>query len=378
MTATTLRVDASYAALSAGNPVARQPRWALRKRPARFFEGFDGKTLFYDCFWHDDGQRVILVGPPWRNLEETFAAAFFTALPSRTPVEATAFHSLSVTVTAIPVPEGTTALSLDIAGEVIALNVQPSFTKMLAGRRLLFSINKDNALDWIGEWALWHARRHGTEAVILFDNGSTTYAPEAIESTLAAVPGLTHVAVPRWPHAFGPIDPGVLSNNYWSRFLQISSLSVVLRRFGERASGLLDCDVDELAGTRSGTSIYELARRSPGGLVAFSGQWVEATGGTRHRDFTQRLADPKRSRSRPRKWALDPSRDWVRRLSVHPYWHWIEGRDRRAKSMPDDALYWHYKGINTNWKEQRSAPPRGRELEQDTLLDAQWRDLGAS
>ena len=89
MTATTLRVDASYAALSAGSPVARQPRWALHKRPARFFENFDAKTLFYDCFWHDDGQRVILVGPPWRNLEETFAAAFFTALPSRTPVEAT-------------------------------------------------------------------------------------------------------------------------------------------------------------------------------------------------------------------------------------------------------------------------------------------------
>jgi hypothetical protein len=44
--------------------------------------------------------------------------------------------------------------------------------------------------------------------------------------------------------------------------------------------------------------------------------------------------------------------------------------------MPDDALYWHYKGINTNWKVQRSAPPEDRDLEQDSLLVAQWRDLG--
>ena len=86
--------------------------------------------------------------------------------------------------------------------------------------------------------------------------------------------------------------------------------------------------------------------------MVFRGTWVEAVGqGTRHRNYTQHLADPKAAHSPQRKWALDPSRAWVRRLSVHPYWHWIEGRALLAKSMPNDALYWHFKGINTKQRE---------------------------
>ena len=145
-------------------------------------------------------------------------------------------------------------------------------------------------------------------------------------------------------------------------------MSVVLRRYGEAAYGLLDCDIDELAGTRSGQSIYDLAKTSRGGLVVFRGIWIEAAdGGQRHRDFDKRLADPKQALSPQRKWALDPSRSWVRKLSVHPYWHWIEGRALFAKSMPEDALYWHFKGINTNWKQPRTTPTDGT-LEQDPLL----------
>jgi hypothetical protein len=52
---------------------------------------------------------------------------------------------------------------------------------------------------------------------------------------------------------------------------------------------------------------------------------------------------------------------------VHPYWHWIEGRALLAKSMPKDALYWHFKGINTNWKQNRTKAPEG-ELVTDELL----------
>src|SRR5690606_27540269 len=134
---------------------------------------------------------------------------------------------------------------------------------------------------WIREWAEFHARVHGTDSVIVFDNGSTRYQPAEIVETLRAVPGLAHVGVPSWPQSFGPIDPAVKVDPFWPRFLQIGSMSVVLRRYGARAAGLLDCDIDELAGTHSGESIYELARKSRGGLVAFRGQWVEAapTGG---------------------------------------------------------------------------------------------------
>jgi hypothetical protein len=65
----------------------------------------------------------------------------------------------------------------------------------------------------------------------------------------------------------------------------------------------------------------------------------------------------------------------VRKLSVHPYWHWIEGRPWFGKAMPEDALYWHFRGINTNWKQPRTAPPEGA-TETDALLAAGFARLG--
>lgn len=354
MTATALPADNSYAAFGPANSHRRLLRHPGRKRPAAFRAAFDTRTLFYDCFWHADGRRVILVGPPLRQ-----TLALFTAEPGGMLLSARTYASLSTMIIELSgAAEFSTTVRARLGGEEFMLPIRPSSVSTLKDRKLLFSVNRDNDLAWIKEWATFHARVHGTDAVILFDNNSSRYTPDEVLATLSDIPELAFAAVPSWPYSFGPIDPAVRNNPYWARFLQIATMSVVLRRYGEAAYGLLDCDIDELAGTLSGTSIYDLARRSPGGLVAFSGRWIEATGsGARHRDFNERLADPRRAASRPRKWALDPSRSWVRKLSVHPYWHWIEGRPAFAKSMPRDALYWHFRGINTNWKAQRNVPP---------------------
>ena len=370
MSAAPLPSANSYAALPFDTPVRRLPRAPERKRTTDFTAAFDYQTLFYDCFRHADGQRVLMVGPAWVNLEAGYRLAKFVAMPSGTTLRVRFFLSLSTLVTELTgAASDTHSIEVTLAGERLVLPVQPSSAMTLRDRKLLFSINRDNDLAWIREWATFHSKVHGTDAVILFDNGSSRYEPAEVLETLRAVPGIAHAGVPSWPYSFVPIDRAVRKDPYWALFLQIGSMSVVLRRYGEFAYGILDCDIDELAGTRSGRSIYELAKTSRGGLVAFRGIWIEATGGARHRDFPMRRADDRAALSRQRKWALDPSRAWVRKLSVHPYWHWIEGRALFAKSMPEDALYWHFKGINTNWKEQRAqAPAEASTLIEDQLL----------
>ena len=377
MSAAALPVANSYAALSPANAACRIARAPSRARPEAFSKAFDTKTLFYDCFWDVTGARVLLVGPPSYGLD--YNSATFTARPSGDRLHARFHPSLSTMITELSgAPAGTTTIEFGMAGEHFELPVQPSSCADLAGRRLLFTVNKNNDLAWIREWAAYHARFHGTDAIVLFDNASTRYAPAEIHKTLATVPGITHVGVASWPYSFGPFDAALKNNPYWGRFLQIASMSVLLRRYGERAYGLLDCDIDELAGTRSGASIYDLAHQSRGGLVVFRGTWIEAAGrGARHRDYTQHLSDPKAAHSAQRKWALDPARAWVRRLSVHPYWHWIEGRAWFSKSMPDDALYWHFKGINTNWKQDRTKAPDGA-LVRDQLLSQRFAEFEGS
>jgi hypothetical protein len=375
-----VKVSSSFAALSADNPTRRLPRAPNRLRPGAFTNAFDARTLFYDCFRHVDGQRVLLVGPPPLNLRSALATASYVARPGGEVLHARFFPSLSTMVTELRgAPTDASAVEITVAGETFVLRIESNFAGALRGKRLLFSINRDNDLEWIREWATFHAKVHGTDAVILYDNGSTRYEQGELLEVLGTVPGLSFAAVPRWTQSFGPIDPAVRANPFWSRFLQIGSMSAVLRRFGELAYGLLDCDIDELAGTGSGRSIYDLAKQSRGGLVAFRGIWVEATAaGRRHRDYVMRLADPAASVCRQRKWALDPSRSWVRRLSVHPYWHWVEGRPFFSKSMPKDALYWHFKGINTNWKQHRNRTPEaGLAVEPDTILQSRFKELPA-
>ena len=64
--------------------------------------------------------------------------------------------------------------------------------------------------------------------------------------------------------------------------------------------------------------------------------------------------DTLRALSRPRKWAIDPTRSWFKNLAVHPYMHWVQGRPRFGKSTPPGVFYRHFRGINTNWKDRRT------------------------
>jgi hypothetical protein len=352
----------------------RLPRKPDRARPEAFLAAFETRALYYDVFWHADGRRVLLMGPPPVNLAGAYRKAKFTALPSGRPLSARRHPSLSVMTTELrDVPSGTEAIGIAFAGHQLVAPIGANLSPAFAGRRLLFTMSRDNDLDWIRLWAAHHAARHGTDAVVVFDNGSTRYGPAEIAATLAGVPGIERVAVPSWPWAFGRTDGAVKVDPYWAHFLQITSMGVLLRRMGAQAEAILNCDIDELAHAPEGASLYALARGTSHGLLAMKGQWVEPVpepGVTPrdHADFPFRLTDQKARFCRAGKWVIEPSRPWLQRLGVHPYWHWIEGRPLLAKRYAGGAFFWHFRGINTGWKEDRTAvaPPEG--LERDPVL----------
>jgi hypothetical protein len=368
-----LDAQSSAAPLPAGTK--RAPRVPQRKRPQDFLDAFDATGMFYDCFRHVDGKRVLLIGPPPVNLVADYYLARFTALPSQNAVTRRFHSSLSVMITElIEVPAESTAIAVRFGKETVELPIRANASRQLVGARILFGMNRNNDLAWIREWARFHQRLHGTDAVILYDNGSTAYAAEELAATLRAVPGLRHVAVPVWPQPFGRTDPAVRLNPYWAHFPQIASMNAVLRRYGAQAAGILNADIDELVAAPGGRSIYDIVAELRHGLAVFRGRWVEAVplgdeAAADHRGYGFAHTDPKRARSRPNKWALDPKRPWVANLRVHPYWHWIAGRPLFSKVTPEGALYWHFRGINTNWKRAPETVARD-ELVLDAALAA--------
>jgi hypothetical protein len=348
--------------LPESQPLRRLPRAPGRARPPAFHERYEDRALVYDCFWHADGARILLVGPPPMNLAPHHAAARYLALPSQAVLTPQHHSSLSITLTALSgAPAGTTAIRLEFAGTAHELPVGASHAGDFTGRRVLFTMSKDNDLAWIAEWARWHVRQQGADAVVLFDNGSRRYAPGAIEETLLAVDGLERVSVASWPGRYGMTDPALRVNPFYILFLQVGSMSVALRRFAPAALGLMNADIDELVTTPPGASAFELARRARHGLLVMRGQFIEPLpsggepGKRTHRHYQHLHRDPRRALSRPKKWVLDPSRAWLRdNLAVHPYMHWIENRPWFGKASEPGTYYRHFRAINTGWKDDRA------------------------
>jgi hypothetical protein len=92
----------------------------------------------------------------------------------------------------------------------------------------MFTMNKDNDLEWIEIWAAWHCEVHGVDAIIIFDNGSKRYGIVDIADALTGVAGLKTIGLVSWPFLYGPIDPAALTHPYWPNFLQVASFSVRL------------------------------------------------------------------------------------------------------------------------------------------------------
>ena len=357
-----LPFTSSPAALPETSPLRRLPHAPSRRRPQEFYENYDALTLFYDCFLSADRAEILLVGPPHLNLAPLLDEARFEALPGRAALQPQFHPSASVMLTRLPSPPaGTTAIRIAAGDFSWELPVQPSSAAALHGKKILFTLSKNNELDWIAEWARYHAQVQGADAVIFFDNGSTRYTRGEIEDRLRAVSGLDAIAVLQWPQIYGAPDRQVVLNPFYTHFLQIGAMSVVLRRYGAAAAGLLNCDVDELAVAPEGETVFSRLAKSPHGLLVMRGQFVEAVPADgaperrTHRHYLHRLRNPARRFSHQKKWALDPTRPWVSAPTVFPYMHWIEGRPRFAKTTSRDVFYWHFRGISTNWKDNRSS-----------------------
>ncbi|ODT75813.1 MAG: hypothetical protein ABS76_33130 [Pelagibacterium sp. SCN 64-44] len=325
--------------------------------------------LYYDCF--RSGPDVLLIGPPPYGLVSALHKATMTGLPGNISLASSSYRSESVMITRlVDVPSDVAAIRIALkSGETFTLNVQPSSVAEFSGARLLFTMSKDNELAWISEWARYHSRVHGTDAVVFFDNGSQRYTLAEIAATIAAQ-GISRVAIHSWPYIYGAPDPAVRLNPFYTQFLQVASMSVMLRRYGLNSAGILNCDIDELAATPRDSSIYDLVQKSPQGLIVMQGRYMEPVPNSDavpfgdHRDYIRYLADPTLSTSRPKKWALDPSRHWVQNLKVHPYMHWIENRPFFSKTTPEGVFYRHFRAINTNWKDRRTEnlPETGQAL----------------
>jgi hypothetical protein len=345
--------------LDANGTLKRLPRAPSRKRPEKFWQQFEEFCLFYDCFWTHDRTSVLLVAPPPRNLEKHYRAARYIARPSGQVLDSRFFivrSTMAIQLTGAP--DDTSSISIEFAGSQHTVSVQDNLADAFADARVLTTMNKNNDLAWIRQWVDWHARLHGTDTIVMIDNGSTAYSTSQLEDAIASVPGIEKISIISWPYRYGPHDPAVVFHRYWANFLQVSSFNMLFRRLFPRAHSVINCDIDELVGTEDGISAHEAAIKSPLGLVTLKGTWVEpVTSGTDaaddHLAFRFRDKNPLKAIC-ANKWVLDPKRSWTLDLGIMPSVHRIYGIPKRVGRQAPTLPFWHFKAISTNWKHNRN------------------------
>ena len=313
-----------------------------------FEDEYDFTTLFNDAFWNVDGTAIILIGPPLLNLPNDLGLKF-VALPSGAVCPASHMQRVWMGQTTLEVPAGTNALAIEAGSVRFVVAPQPNLSALFAGRRVVFTMNRNNDLQWIRDWARFYALEHGCEAVLFYDNNSDRYGLADVDDAIRSACEGLEVAVVDWAFPYGVFDGRrELAYLIWDGFFsQRAIFEHARRRFLARARSVINADIDELAISQPARSICEMVETSSTGLLRYDGWWIENVAPTgsarpRHRDYYLR----KRGRLDPvePKWAVVPSR-----CPDSAQWstHIVHGMAADEASL--DVSLRHFRAINTNW-----------------------------
>lgn len=339
----------------------RQPPRPPTLRPAGYGDQFDADTLFFDVFRAHN--QVVAIGPPLLNLAPELRGWTFSSdgdhLPAPTITTLDRSHRARFRS-----PADARTLAVSAGGSAQTVPIGADLASVFAGTRALMTLQLDNELDWIHDWVRWHAAAQGTDAVVVYDNGSTRY-PLADVLEAICVEGIRVAAVVDWPFRYGPQGSDALP---WdSDYTQYGAIEHARRRLLRLAAGMLSVDIDELVSPSSGGTVYDEARRAPQGIVTFPGAWAYTSPGAtaerpRHADCRWTRADDGPAST---KWcavpALLPRRA---QLAVH---------GAHGVAMPMASFhYWHLRPISTHWKLDRTRHEHpAEEYRADPVLAAQ-------
>lgn len=344
----------------------REPTRPVEFRGANFDRQFDSTTLLYDAV-DVGGAEVVLLAPPFFNLAGRMAATRFVSDGARCDSRIrTHDRHTQVWLTA----RGRRDIRATGPLGDIAIAVSPDDSDKFRGRRVIFTMSRDNPIEWILDWVRFNRDIHGADAVLFYDNGSTAYDGATLSAALKSVPGIACSVVVEWPFRYGP--QGANIRDFWdSDFCQLGAWEHARWRFLRHARSAMNSDVDELVLANDGRSVFEAAENSWTGLVRYRGRWIIGVEGQaadraadmlpRHRDFSILMPpDYRFSWLRGRrdvnrclaKWTVVPAK-----CPRHVQWHVHSIASWWPSYLPPSRnfSFSHFREIGSNWKYQRTS-----------------------
>ncbi|CAK7014624.1 MAG: hypothetical protein DESF_00587 [Desulfovibrio sp.] len=268
--------------------------WRVPARPQAlqdiaYKEQFDYNTIFYDVFLSNDERFAVCVGPPLANLQPAIEESTFAAVGASghmAPCEKVIdpLDRCTRVWLALPPNKKDMLIGLGKLGKVV-LPIGASYCDLFAGKRVLFTKQKNNQLSWIADWINLNQTLHDIEAVLLFDNDSTAYSTQELLQYLAGRVRLDVLCLVHLPYPFGPAGGNscqhlVQANHNrplpWdSDFLDYGLLEIAHQRFLSDAKEVIWGDIDEIMLSEDGVGISQRLGGSRNGFVTVQGSAIQ-------------------------------------------------------------------------------------------------------
>lgn len=336
-------LDLAPMVLPEAGPWRREALASAAGQGPDFADRYDWTTLLYGAAFGPRG--LVAVAPRLLNLTALLRQGRFLSDAGAHPVRRIRRYRRHDEVALGGPPPGA-ALAFEAGGLRLATPVRRPWA---AGRRVLATISRDNALEWIGDWAAHHVRNQGAEAVLLFDNRSTRYTPPEILQRLRGIAGLQGALVVSAPCRYGPLlRKGARGK---AKFLQSGLLNLARLGWLSDARSVLVCDIDEIALSEPGApTLFEAAERGLLGYATAPALWRGAAPSgrlPRHGDHLLAWTPERRSKE---KWAVVPSgRLGGLGWDVHGLGRYQFNRLCRARGI----RFLHCEALSTDWKRPR-------------------------
>ena len=328
----------------------------LKRDPSYFFldcqmeqahleECFDEDTLFYDIFFDPTNRYLVAIGPPLGNLKIDLKICVNGEPIRHRVIKRAAERSYLVRGEVSQVAKRNDIL-VTANEQQWQLSV-PENNTGTGHKFTLCTIQKDNKEHWIRDW-IKHYRNIGCDRIILYDNNSER-RPDV---DAIVIPCPYKHSLNKYRSVYGR---GIRAS---SCFLPRSLLTLCCYKY--RSGHLLNFDIDELLQVKS---LEKYKRRR---LVYFNYYFVESkTDGGLPKDYSFRHFVYRNARRRHQSYkfvvrmdallfARDPHRAILKGMSIPRTIIRKLMKIQSCLGLAGDAFY-HYRGINTGWKEDRSS-----------------------
>lgn len=365
-------IDCNPLVLPVHSELYRIPPRPQDKMEDGYLTKYDGHTLAVDAF--NAGPNVRLIGPPLLNLNEFMSdARIILDGYGSANFSWQDYHKMSRAK--VEKTGSVQNLRLEIGRETLDVPVAGDDLSSFQGSNVLITMNKNNRLENIYDWALNFAKNHDVDSMIIYENRSHYYSLEEMADYLASLP-LKKIYLVDWPFKFGSTGG---PNQIWDSDFGIYMCWEHARwRFLQFANSVFINDADEFPVSKSGDSLVNLVENSSNGVIRYPVRNVPAAprpglDERRVRLHSDYIYNNRQFTNFSNKVAYQPTRLPEKvQVGNHNFYGWEKETD-----TVDDVVAHHFIGVHYNWRDgdwsyssAERAPLKEHEEVDTTLAEA--------